>query len=233
MNHHLIILEHPVPVGPAVDAHGGFVGADDPRTAQAGEDRRNFVVEARLGAPEDGIQRALADVQAKQVLEQPAQALVADGVGEAQIDRQRRDVRAEGRGLLHSLGHWCYRDTAATRAMPGVTLHPGHHRANRWQIDPVVARVQHLVSLGQSGVAVHAGDNLGGDSLVGVARQRPAATGATQAATARSDTLDFLRPVRLLPLRRRHAGIVRGLRRLAQLCFEFANPPLGRSQALP
>src|SRR5271165_6501019 len=56
---------------------------------------------------------------------------------------------------------------------------------------------------------------------------------ATQAALARSDTLGFVRLVRLLPLRRRQTGIVRGFRRLAELCFEIGNQPLGRPEALP
>ena len=60
-----------------------------------------------------------------------------------------------------------------------------------------------------------------------------AAARAPQAAFARSDTLGFLRLVRLLTLRRRQAGIVRGFRRFAEPCFKLGNPPLGRFKTLP
>src|SRR6202035_3846764 len=50
VNDHLLVLEHPVPVGAAIDAHRRLVGADDARTAQSGQDRRDLVVEAGLGA---------------------------------------------------------------------------------------------------------------------------------------------------------------------------------------
>ena len=49
VNDHLLVLEHPVPVGAAIDAHRRLVGADDARTAQSGQDRRDLVVEAGLG----------------------------------------------------------------------------------------------------------------------------------------------------------------------------------------
>src|SRR5208283_266047 len=48
VDHHLIVLENPVPMSPSVDAHRGLVGADDPRTAQPGKDRRNLAVETGL-----------------------------------------------------------------------------------------------------------------------------------------------------------------------------------------
>ena len=52
MNDHLLVLEHPVPVGAAIDAHRRFVGADDARTAQSGQNRRDLVVEAGFGTTE-------------------------------------------------------------------------------------------------------------------------------------------------------------------------------------
>jgi hypothetical protein len=50
---------------------------------------------------------------------------------------------------------------------------------------------------------------------------------------ARALPFGLLRLVGLLPLRRRHAGIVRCLRRLAELGFEFRNPPLCRVKSPP
>ncbi len=96
VNDHLLVLEHPVPVGAAIDACRRLVGADDARTAQSGQDRRDLVVEAGLGATEYGIRCAFADLQGKQMQEQPAQPLIADRMCEAQIDRQRQDVQVNG-----------------------------------------------------------------------------------------------------------------------------------------
>ena len=75
VDHHLIVLEHPVPMGAPVDAHRGLIGADDPRTAQPGEDGRNLGVETGLGTLQHRIQRALADLQRIEVQEQ----LASDG----------------------------------------------------------------------------------------------------------------------------------------------------------
>ena len=52
MNDHLVVLEHPVPVGPSVDAHRGLVGANDPRATQPGQDHRHFIIETGLGTTE-------------------------------------------------------------------------------------------------------------------------------------------------------------------------------------
>jgi hypothetical protein len=38
VEHHRLVLEHPVPAAPAVDPHCGLVGTDHPGTPQAGED---------------------------------------------------------------------------------------------------------------------------------------------------------------------------------------------------
>ncbi len=48
VDHHLIVLEHPVPMGATVDAHRGLIGADDPRTAQPGKNGCDLVVETWL-----------------------------------------------------------------------------------------------------------------------------------------------------------------------------------------
>ena len=84
--------------------------------------------------------------------------------------------------------------------------------------------MQHLVGIRQRGLAMRTGSCFRRDCLVGFADQWAAAALAAQAALARSDTLRFLRLVRLLPLRWRQAGIVRGLRRVAELCLEFRDP---------
>ena len=108
--------------------------------------------------------------------------------------------------------------------MPGVALHSGHHRTHDREIDLVVAPVQHLVGLCQRGLAVPTDGCFRGHRFVGKEVQWPATPFATQAAFARSGTPGFLRLVRLLTLRRRQAGIVRGFRRFVKLCFEYRNP---------
>jgi len=236
---HLIVLKYPVPVGLATDAHRGLIGADNPRAAQPGEDRCDLVVETGLGTLQHRIQRALADRERIEVHEQLRQTAVADRLGEAQIDRQSGvssrhasvpkrlecdDIDAERRAFLHANGHRRQGDAAAAGAVPGVAFHPRHHRTHDGQVDLVVAPVQHLVGICQRGLAVRTGWRLRGHRLVGIAGQRAATALATQAAFARSDALGFLRVVRLLTLRRRQAGIVRGLRRFVELSFEPRDP---------
>src|SRR3954449_10377895 len=50
LDHHLGVLEHPVPAGAAVDAHAGLIRSDDASAAQAGPDWDGLAVEARPGA---------------------------------------------------------------------------------------------------------------------------------------------------------------------------------------
>jgi hypothetical protein len=80
VDHHLNVLEHPVRVSAAVDAHRGLVGADDPRPAQPREDRRDLIVETGPGTLQHRIQRAVADLQSIQVQEQPGRARPDQGV---------------------------------------------------------------------------------------------------------------------------------------------------------
>src|SRR3954463_9772458 len=60
-----------------------------------------------------------------------------------------------------------------------------------------------------------------------------AAAVATKAALARSGAFGLLRPVRLLTLRRRQAGIVRGLAGFGKPRLEFGNASFGRLKTLP
>jgi len=95
MDDHLIVLEYPVPVGLTADAHRGLIGADDPRAAQPGQDRRDLTVETGLGTLQHRVQRALADREGIEMHEQLRQTAVADRVGEAQVQCQRHDIDAE------------------------------------------------------------------------------------------------------------------------------------------
>jgi len=194
--------------------------------------RRDLVVEAGLGTAEHGIQRAFADLQGEQVLEQPAQPLIADRMREAQIDRQRQDVHAEWGTRLQALRDRCQSHTAATQATPNISLHPRHHRPDWRQVNLVVKIVQHLLGIGQCSLAVHAGQRLCYDRRIGVAGQRPATTLPAEATLPRAIPPRLLRLVGLLSLRRRQAGIVRRLRRRGELRLQLGDPTLCRVKPL-
>jgi hypothetical protein len=104
VDHHLVILEHPIPASATVNAHAGLVRAHHPRPPQPSQNGRSLGVEARLAAPESRIERAFADGQAEQFEQQAAQPPVADVMDEAQVHRQRDDVQAERRTRLQAFG---------------------------------------------------------------------------------------------------------------------------------
>jgi hypothetical protein len=70
-------------------------GAPQPR-----QDRADFGIHARHGAAERGVQSAFANGETEQLRHQAAEAPIADGVGETQIDRQSHDVETERRARL-------------------------------------------------------------------------------------------------------------------------------------
>ena len=126
-------------MGAAVDAYRGFVGADDARAAQPGEDGRDLAVETRLGTLQHRIQRALADLERVEVQKQPRQTAVADRMREAQVERQRHDIHAERRAVFQARGYRRQGNAAAARTTPGPRLrtrgfshlHSGFDPSNR------------------------------------------------------------------------------------------------------
>jgi len=191
---------------------------------QPDEDGSDLRIESRLTAAERSVERALADGQAEQLQQQPAQPLVADRVHEAQIHRQRHDADAEQRARLQSLRHRRKRRAATAPAAASVALHPRHHRRHPGQVDLVVAPVQHLVRLAERRLAVRASHRPGADKLIRGCGQRSPATHTAQAARARAVALALLWPVRLLTPRWRQAGVVRRLRRCPKPCFQLRSP---------
>jgi hypothetical protein len=113
---------------------------------------------------------------------------------------------------------------AAARAMPGVALHSGHHRTHDREIDLVVAPC----STGRPLSAWPGSAHRRVLSWSPFRRERGPVAGHPLCdpgcLCARSGTPGFLRLVRLLTLRWRQAGIVRGFRRFVKLCFEYRNP---------
>src|SRR3954447_4292624 len=69
--------------------------------------------------------------------------------------------------------------------------------------------------------AMRAPDRLRRDHFVRVRGQCPSAARATEAALTRAASLGLLRPVRLVPFRGRHAGIIRRLRWHTKLRFKL------------
>src|SRR3712207_9561181 len=57
VDHHRVVLEHPVPATAAIDAHAGLVRADHPRPTQPGQDGRGLGIEAGLAAMERSEER--------------------------------------------------------------------------------------------------------------------------------------------------------------------------------
>jgi hypothetical protein len=121
VDHRLIVLKYPVPMGPPVDAHRGLVGTNNPRAAQPGENGRDLMVETGLGTLQHRIQRALADLERIGVPELLRQAAVADRMGEAQVKGQRYDVHAQRRAVLQARRDRCQGDTAAAVTMSGIS----------------------------------------------------------------------------------------------------------------
>lgn len=164
--------------------------------------------------------------------EQPGQALIADRVREAQIQRQREDVYAERTACLHARGYRRHGDAAAARTVSGILFHPGHHRTDRRKVDLVISAVQHLVGLGQGRLAMHTAQRPGDHRLIWFACQESAAALTAETTLPRAAAPGLVTPVGLLAFRRRQARIVRRLWRLPKLCLQFCDATFGRSEPL-
>jgi len=200
------------------------VRADHPRPAQPGQDGRGLGVEAGLAAPECRVERALADAEAEQLEQQAAEPPVADVVDEAQVHRQRDDVAAERRARLQPFRQRGRSGAAAAAAVPGIALHPGDHRRDRWQVHLVEAGREPQVGLGQRRMAVCAAGRAGGDGLVRSLGEQPTAALTAEAALAWAGADRRATTVRLLALRGRQAGVVGRFRRRPKLGLQLCGP---------
>jgi hypothetical protein len=200
------------------------VRADDAGPAEAGQDGRGLVIEAGLAAPERRVQRALADGEAEQLEQQPAQPAVADVVDEAQIHRQRDDGVAERRARLQPFRQRRQGSAATAAAVPGIALDPRHHRRDLRQVHLVEAGGERQVGLGQRCLAMRAAGRAGGDGLIWRLGEPPTATLTTEAALAGTGPARLVLAVWLLAPRRRQAGVVRRLRREVELGLQLCHP---------
>ena len=200
------------------------VRADDAGAAETGQNGAGLGVEAGLAAPECRIERALADRQAEQLEQQPAQPAVANVVDEAQVHRQRHDGVAERRARLQPFRQRGQGGAATTAAVPGIALDPRHHRRDLRQVHLVEPGRERQVGLGQRGLAMRAAGRAGGDGLIRRLGEPPTATLATEAALAGTGPARLVLAVRLLAPRRWQAGVVRRLRRNAEPGFQLHDP---------
>lgn len=69
MDHHVDVLEHPIPLAASIDAHAGFFGIDHPRATQPGEDGGDIGIQVLLATAERRVQCALPDRQAEPAVE--------------------------------------------------------------------------------------------------------------------------------------------------------------------
>jgi hypothetical protein len=99
VNHGLLAAEHPMIAVDALDAHPGLVAGDAVGLAQNRERLITLVLESRRGAREHVQQRALAQRQAEQIVQQPLQALIGERLQALAISGER--VR-EGAGRTAS-----------------------------------------------------------------------------------------------------------------------------------
>jgi hypothetical protein len=173
----LLVLEHPVPAGPAIDPHRGFIRAHDPRAPQAGRDRLDFLVKPRLGPPEQAVQRPLAKAEGEGATEQTAEALMAEGMDAAQVKGCDDNAGTKRRSFFQALGHRRHRHPAAAPTAP----------------------VQDMIARLQDRPAMAAVRRLGGDKPGRLGGQHPAAACALQAARRR-------RRRRILGLLSRHCA---------------------------
>ena len=217
-----------------VDAHAGLVRADHTGAAQAGENGARPRHRSRgLAASEGRVQRTFADRQPEQFQHQPAQPPVADRMHDAQIHRQRHDVEAERRARLQTLRHRRQRDAAAAAALRRRSAPPASPPAR-----PAAGRSCRSARQA-SGRPPPAPP---GSARSALAARSPSCPGS--ATSARPPPLRPRLPLRgpcrcgfsagwLLALRRRHAGVVRRLRRQPKPGLQFRHPRRQRLNLRP
>lgn len=222
VQHSLIGLEHPLPVGHAVNPGCGFVRGDDGSGQELGLDRRAGGIERRPHAAEGIGDGAFGDAQPKHLLQQARQPLEADMMAVMQVGQQRADPWAEGRSRKHGGGRFSPIAPSTRTAAAAEQLHPRHHRADFWQVNVVVAMPAALSRCQQRRLAVRA--FLGKTALraIRVGRERPRDTGTGRPRFAPPLRLAGLAPGAIL--RRWDVRVRRGLLRLADQGFQFGDP---------
>lgn len=222
VQHSVVGLEHPLPVGHAVNPGRGFVRGDDGGGQELGLDRGAGGIERRPHAVEGIGDGAFGDSQPKHFLQQARQPLEADMMAVMQVGQQRADTRTERRSRRHGGGR---RGPVAPTALPTAAaeqFHPRHHRANLRQVDVIVAVSTALCRRRQCRLAMRTAISQAALGAIGIRRQRPRDTGARWPWFAPPLRLAGLAPGAILG--RRDVRVRRGLLRLADQGFQFGHP---------
>jgi hypothetical protein len=157
VQHGLSGMEHPLPVGHAVDPGRGLVRGDHRGAQQFGLDRRTGRVERRTHAPEGIGDSALGDAQSEQFPQHPREPLETDMMAMVKIGQQGPDAGTERGARPQGGGRGGPVASPASAASAAEQLDPCHHRSNFGQIDVVVAVTTPLGGLGRRRPAMWAG----------------------------------------------------------------------------
>ena len=223
MQHRLGRDEHPLPVGGTVDAGGRFVGRDDPRRCERLLDRRAFGGHRGLCATKSVGDRAFGDFQPEQLGHHLRQPREADVVAVVPVEQQRPDPGAKRRSRRHAVGRLRAIALAAAAAS-AIKLDPGDVRADRRDVDMLVAAPPVLSRARHVGRAVRTPCGEALDRLVGLITHPAGDTGPRRPRLARLRLALPRTSTGFLVLRRRRMAVLRRLLRLRQQRHEFRYP---------
>ena len=213
--------QHPLPPGFPADPGRGLVRGDHLGIAHLLSDRRGGNRERGFGAGQQVGDGALADGDTKHLVEQLGQPLKANRLADMQVQDQCHQAGTKGRAWGKTVGGRRAKAAAAARADAAVAVNPRDHRPHRRQIEMIVSVHLRLVCRGQAVRAVGTAIGKRLDNPVRVVSE-PAKPPRMPLAPRLPTTLGL---VRLGAARRRQRRVIRGLRRLAELCLQFGNPP--------
>jgi hypothetical protein len=224
MHTDLGMLKDPFPLGASVDPCPGFIPADQAAAAQAGQHLRHPVVQPGVHPLDEMGQRPLTDGHPTHLREEGRQPRVADGVRIPQVSRQPLDRGPKRRAGLQphrNRGH-IRLSTVGTR--PGILLHPGHDRPDRWQLHLVIHRMRVWLVRLHCALTMRTGLGWSDDDLVGLRMPWPTPASTSDTGLATSPRAWTGRMVRLRRLRGRNTRVVGVLARLMRFGFECRKP---------
>jgi hypothetical protein len=211
-------------LGHPIDAGGGFIRSDDAGGQQLATDGGTGLIQIALH-PAKGIgDGALRDGDAKQFPQHPRQTLKADMVAVVEIQQQRPNARPERRPRRHPLRGRGPVTSPAAAAATAEQFDPRHYRADRRQLDVIIAMAAPLTGYRRRRPAMRAAIGHPALGLVGIVRQR---AGHPRPRGPRLLGLIFVqlpvRPLRTI-LRWRGVRVGRGLLRLGYGRLKIGDP---------
>lgn len=219
----LVREKHPLPMRDTVGARGRLVRGDDPRRQQLVGDCLGRCRHASAHAAKSVGNSALGNDEAEQLLGDPRQALESDMMAVVQIGQKRANAGTEWRARCHPGRRLGSKAFATFPAAAAEQFDTGHNRADRRQVDMIIAMAATLGLARNIGSAVATGRGhdllslirrLGQRAVRAFARWAPTALGLATHAAALPEIV----------LRGRNMRVLRGLARLADQGFQFRNP---------